>query len=107
VLAHEILVGDNLASGYGGGAELALFTGSRFEFVPKIGYLFFYVRLELNGSVSFAQAGVMAAYENRGRYALLSVMRGHHAGRGLLNMENSYCVGLTPCMTMCPCPALT
>jgi hypothetical protein len=74
VLAHEILVGDNLASGYGGGAELALFTGSRFEFVPKIGYLFFYVRLELNGSVSFAQAGVMAAYENRGRYALQSVM---------------------------------
>ena len=95
VLARENLAGDNLALGYGGGAELALFTGTRFEFVPKIGYLFFNVRLELNGYVSFAQAGMMAAYENRGRYALFSVIQARHAERGLLNVENVYCAGLT------------
>jgi hypothetical protein len=96
VLAREIVSGDNLTLGYGGGAELALLTGNRFEFVPKIGYLFFHVRLELNGSVSFAQASMMAAYENRGRYALLSVMQGHHVERGMLKVENSYCAALTP-----------
>jgi hypothetical protein len=96
VLAHEVISGDNLALGYGGGAEIALFTGDRFEFVPKIGYLFFHVRLELNGSVSFAQAGVMASYENRGRYALLTVMQSRHVERGMLKVENAYCAALTP-----------
>jgi hypothetical protein len=96
VLANEIISGDNLATGYGYGAELALFTGNRFEFVPKIGYLLWHVRLETNGSVSLAQASIMAVYENKGRYALLNVMQSRHAGPGVINVENTYLAGLTP-----------
>ena len=69
MLLDEIMSGDNLALGYGYGAELALFNGTRFEFIPKIGYMFWNVRQELDGSMSLAQANIMAVYENKGRYA--------------------------------------
>jgi hypothetical protein len=96
VLVEEIISDANLALGYGYGAELALFNGIRFEFIPKIGFMFWNVRLEVNGSVSLAQANIMAVYENKGRYALLNIMQSHTPELGSLVVDNSFVAGLTP-----------
>jgi hypothetical protein len=96
VLVDEIMTGKNLAHGYGYGAELALFNGLRFEFIPKIGFMFWNVRQELDGSMSFAQANIMAVYENKGRYAFLNVIQSHFPESGSMIVDNSYLSVLTP-----------
>jgi hypothetical protein len=96
VLLDEIMSGDNLSLGYGYGAELVLFNGTRFEFIPKIGYMFWNVRQQLDGSMTLLPANIMAVYENKGRYALLNVIQSHFPEKGSMIVDNSYVAVLTP-----------
>jgi hypothetical protein len=96
VLADEILDGQNLLASYGYGAELALFTGVRFEFVPKLSYILWEVTLEPDGSISDPALHTrMATYENKSKYALLSVIQ-TDGSKSSAKAENTYVALLTP-----------
>lgn len=95
VLFEEIRTGETLQESYGYGAEMVLFDGKRFSFIPRFGYSFWNVRIELNGSVTIMPSNVIAAYEARAGYCALQVT---HLGPGdnRLNAENSYLQAITP-----------
>ncbi|WP_428488335.1 hypothetical protein [Rhodopila sp.] len=86
VLSDELVSGHNLITGYGYGAEIALFTGTRFAFVPKIGYTFWNIRLDQNGLISLQSPSKICIYEDKGRYSLLEI----------IDSGNRYLAGLTP-----------
>jgi hypothetical protein len=95
VLFEEIASGENLAVGYGYGAEIALFTGSKFEMVPKLGYVFLHVNVGKDGTISIQPASIFAVYESRGRYSLMSITR-LTPGSGVLNATDTYVSAITP-----------
>jgi hypothetical protein len=95
VLFEEIASGENLAAGYGYGAEIALFTGSKFEMVPKLGYVFLHVNVGKDGTITFQPASIFAVYESRGRYSLMSITR-LTPGSGVLNATDTYVAAITP-----------
>jgi hypothetical protein len=76
VLTDEVFTGRNLQESYGCGGEIALYTGRRFEFVSGIGYFFWYVRIEQNGSFTLSSwQPIKALYEARDRHCVLQVDR--------------------------------
>jgi hypothetical protein len=75
VLSDELLSSQNLAVGYGFGAEVALFTGRKFRFVPKIGYFFWNIQVDLDGSVTLRPANRAVIYQDKGEYALVNVLQ--------------------------------
>jgi hypothetical protein len=95
VLVEEMTTGANLKEAYGAGAEIALFNGSKFQFVSKLGYVFWNARIELDGSVTIMPSNVIAAYEARDRYCLLQVTQ-LNIGVNPVRAENTYIQAITP-----------
>jgi hypothetical protein len=75
VLFNEVFSGETLKHSYGYGAELVLFNGREFKFVPGLAFCFWKVRIELNGSIILFPANILAACEPRGRYCAMQVTR--------------------------------
>jgi hypothetical protein len=95
LLTEELSTATNLQASYGYGAEIALYTGNRFEF-PKLGYFFWNARIEQNGSVTITLSNVHAVYEARGRYSILAVDHFSLGDNGVLKAENTYATVLKP-----------
>jgi hypothetical protein len=96
VLTEELGPARNLQASYGYGAEIALYTGTRFEFVSKVGYFFWHVRIEQNGSITIMPTNIKAVYEARGRYCMFEVNRFISDQNSVLTMEHVYSATLTP-----------
>jgi hypothetical protein len=95
VLADELLRGGTLQHSYGYGAELALFNGREFQFVPGLAYWFCAVRIELDGSITYMPANIVAAYEPRGRFCAMEVTR-LAMGDDRLNATDTYLAAISP-----------
>jgi hypothetical protein len=96
VLTEELSTATNLQASYGCGAEIALYTGNKFEFASKLGYFFWNARIEQNGSVTLMPSNVHAVYEARGRFCMLAVGHFSLGDNGVLKAENTYVQVLTP-----------
>jgi hypothetical protein len=96
VLTEELSTAVNLQASYGYGAELALYNGNRFEFLPKIGYYFWNARIDQQGMISIMPAMVSVIYETRQRYCLLQVTHFSLQSNGVMKAENTYCWAIAP-----------
>jgi hypothetical protein len=96
MLTEELGGARNLQASYGYGAEIALYTGTRLEFVSKVGYFFWHVRIEQNGSITIMPANIKAVYEARGRYCVFEVSRFINDQNSVLTMEHVYSATSTP-----------
>lgn len=96
VLTEELSTATTLQASYGFGAEIALYTGKKFEFASKLGFFFWNARIEQNGSVTIMPSNVHAVYEARGRYCMLSVDHLSLGDNGVLKAENTYVQLLRP-----------
>jgi hypothetical protein len=95
VLSEEMTTGANLTESYGAGAEIMLFQGNRFEFILKLGFVFWNARIELDGSITILPSNVFAAYEARERYCLLKVVQLDLRSNPIM-AENAYLQAITP-----------
>jgi hypothetical protein len=73
LLTEELGPARNLQASYGYGAEIALYTGKRFEFVSKVGYFFWHAQIEQNGSITIMPSTIKAVYETRDEGKILRV----------------------------------
>jgi hypothetical protein len=96
LLTEELGPARNLQASYGYGAEIALYTGSRFEFVSKVGYFFWLARIEQNGSITLVPTALKAVYEARGRYCILDFNRFSTGENGTLKMTHGYLAAIAP-----------
>lgn len=78
VLSDELLTSQNLEIGYGFGAEAALFSGRKFQFVRKIGYLFCNIVIEKSGLITLRPANRAVIYEAKGKFAVSSFIQFDH-----------------------------
>lgn len=106
VLVEEMTTGANLKESYGAGAEIVLFQGNRFQFISKLGYVFWNARIELDGSITILPSNVFAAYEARERYCLLEVIQ-LDLRTNPIKAENAYLQAITPLHDNMPALILT
>jgi hypothetical protein len=95
MLTNEVFTARNLEESYGFGGEMALYTGKRFEFVSDIGYFFWFVRIEQNGSFTLSAGPIKALYKARERHCVLQVDRFSKAVDGKPAFV-SYLAAITP-----------
>ncbi len=69
-LTDEMITGQPILERFGGGAEVAVWDGLRFQFIPKIGFFFYNLSIDENHKVTIASSGIDTIYENRGRYSM-------------------------------------
>jgi hypothetical protein len=96
VLSEERVGARNLQASYGYGAEIALYTGNRFEFVSKVGYFLWFARIEKNESIEITPAKSKVIYEARGRHCVFYWEHFDIGGNGIMNVTRSDCAVLTP-----------
>lgn len=72
VVSEEVLSGEHLSEGFGGGAEVAIWNGSQFEFIPKITFLFWNIELDANHNMTMSPSRLISIYENKGRHSVFA-----------------------------------
>jgi hypothetical protein len=70
LLTDEMTTGQPILERFGGGAEVALWDGVRFRFIPKIGFFFYNIFIDEANRVTVQIAGLDTIYENKGRWSL-------------------------------------
>jgi hypothetical protein len=69
-ITDEMITGQPIIERFGGGAEVAVWDGVRFQFIPKIAFFFYNISVDENHKINIELSDIDTIYENRGRYSM-------------------------------------
>jgi 20S proteasome alpha/beta subunit len=101
LITDEMATGQPIIERFGGGAEVAVWDGVRFQFIPKIGFFFYNIFIDEAHKVTVQIAGLDTIYENRGRYSMFCTytnrrVQGQPPDQDARETTASYLAGLLP-----------
>jgi hypothetical protein len=97
-ITEEIISGQPLTEAFGGGAEIAVWDGKRFKFIPKIGFFFWNLTIGNDHRVTAAPSRLELIYENKGEWALFASFVKRPGGPANVGTEigAAYLAGMLP-----------